>query len=349
MAWWMVLGFVVVFAAVVGFNAWCDPLGILGSGRYRVVSKPWIDRTYKLELLRTRKDPPDALILGSSTILDVDPAYIRELTGGEVFNAGVSDNSPLDAQLLSGYALDRWKGDPPELLYGLDVGSFVGTSPSAAIIQNPELRGQLPAWDQLQLVSEAYRPLLDLRRVTLSWRTFRAGRSRPLPPLEQLYQPDGRARGTSIGQALAVDDRTAQRKLGIRVQTNATLGQFPALDAREVEAFEHFLQVANDHGIKPTVFLPPIEPSRLDRKHLSGADHRYWSDWNDRHDDVIRLLRRESKVHQLRWYDLTDVREIGGSRQSFHDYLHMDVAAVRQMLDHLQQIGALTPEKLTKK
>src|SRR5713226_9571413 len=101
------------------------------------------DHTTKLELLRSQR--PQLLVLGSSRVLKLEPAYLERRTGLRAFNLGVASGQPEDSLCLFRYATERLRLPVRRVVLGVDVDSFTPTAPvNPQLRKDPRLRGFLP-------------------------------------------------------------------------------------------------------------------------------------------------------------------------------------------------------------
>src|SRR5437868_6833021 len=100
---WFFLGALLIQLAVVAtFNIVVNP--------YRLYRSQWVppviqdDYTAKMELLRHCQ--PRLLVLGSSRVRKLEPAYLQRCTGLPAFNMGVASSLPEDWICLFRYATE---------------------------------------------------------------------------------------------------------------------------------------------------------------------------------------------------------------------------------------------------
>lgn len=148
-----------------------DPLGLYGSPLK--LSLNWQLRSLKAELLAEAEPPPQALILGSSWMRNIDPLEIEQHFGLRAFNAGVNNGLFPDFLGFTRLAVEGC-GHPIELIIvGIDPGSFVsGTILHDHAVHVPELRRYLPDphWSFLRSrrLMWSYLQLNESRRVLFS-------------------------------------------------------------------------------------------------------------------------------------------------------------------------------------
>lgn len=83
-----------LLVALAALNILVDPLGYFGMGL--LPRATWDDRDAKARLFLAQQLRPQALVLGSSRTMKLDPACIQSATGLTAFNFGVSGGRPED-------------------------------------------------------------------------------------------------------------------------------------------------------------------------------------------------------------------------------------------------------------
>jgi hypothetical protein len=311
----------VLITAVVGFNLLTDPWGVFGVG----IFPPRVnqDRTTKADLLTELSQPPELLIYGSSRAWTVEAARVEQATGLRTFNAAVTAGRPSDAYVFTEVVHDRWPEAAPDYLWLLDVEAFQrGTLPPSlladsrfsrylpwrarAAAQLDEL-GWLASWSGLQASYDVWKKHPTREKVRASW-------------LKRI-SPDGTVKTPPSSEAKAGPK-------ALRTWSEEELAQyqgFSGLDAEAETYVEKTLQLFASWGGKGIVVLTPTQPDVLTAAQKAG--------WDERHDEVLRLLERLQQQYDFAVVDMIGVESFGGDPDGFFDATHMTRENQRRMID----------------
>jgi hypothetical protein len=318
----------VLVAAVAAFNLLTDPWGVFGVG----IFPPRVnqDRTTKADLLTELGQPPELLIYGSSRAWTVEAARVEQATDLRTFNAAVTAGRPSDAYVFTEVVHDRWPQAAPDFLWLLDVEAFQrGTLPPSlladsrfsrylpwrarAAAQLDEL-GWLASWSGLQASYDVWKKHPTREKVRASW-------------LKRI-SPDGTVKTPPSSEAKAGPK-------ALRAWSEAELTQYQAFSGLDAEAetyVEKTLRLFASWGGKGIVVLTPTQPDVLTAVQKAG--------WDERHDEVLRLLERLQKQYDFAVVDMTGVEAFGGDPAGFFDATHMTRENQRRMIDAaLEQAG----------
>ena len=251
-----------------------------------LVGAPCTDRSVKLTLIDQARGSPQILILGSSRARQAEPAFVRQLTGKNAFNAAVTGGTAADAWVMTRFAADRFPHRPRHYIWFVDVGIATnGVNP--ALRADPRARRYLSA----------------------------ACRER------SRYRADGSLVRPSIGPGAGLAAAVAKLVAGVRANPPRSRGPN---DPKRYVYFERAIRYMNDHGARPVIVLNPIHPEvlaelrrhgypprvtalaylrrlqrRLDFVFVDGQDIRSWggsaTDWSNathvNRTNMRRLLR----------------------------------------------------------
>jgi hypothetical protein len=305
---------------VATLNYLVNPLGIYSTRLF----EPLVlhSRTEKMRLYRAAQPPPEIVVLGSSSSFTMSPAYIRERTGRQAFNASLHGGVPEDFLAFLRYmaSLDKL----PKLLI----------VPMSVELVRPDLPTGFEPHDPLKPyveresrdLLEGTRWLLTLEQTRASLRLLAAeGKGRP--PSHYRFDADGWAHFAEDGTPLEkiVDAYLATKEWG------PGLFGFRDLDAAQIAYFRQFLTLARRLDVKVIVYLPPLYPR---------AVAFYERETN------LPALRTQLVEHLRAWqaggliaavHDFTRVETFGGDASEFHDLAHPTAAASRRMLDLMLQ------------
>lgn len=341
---------VLLLACVVGFNAYVDPFGVTPSDRYTPVVQNTTDRQAKLALIDRLDDAPDSLILGSSRVLKLDPAYIEKSTGTTAFNAGLSSARPQESFVFASYMGDKFEGKFPHLVWGLDIEQFRekpvgGESYSGVLLREPELRQYLPREDQWKGLADMYRPLVEWQTTKVSLRVVREAKVQDVSEerqINRLIQRDFAASGfrkrdlhdRAFARGATLQPRMEKQVEGYeRSVWGPEAPEFDGLGATPTRWIEQAIQLANDRGDEPTIFLTTVHPFAQARYGERG--------WNDRKADVEQYFETlQEKGLDFQLLDYTSVDSFGGDPNLFYDGVHLQPPNLQRLVDDLAKRGA---------
>jgi hypothetical protein len=299
----------------VAVNVLVDPLGLVHRDPAGSLSEESSYRIWKRQLVDGLAAPPQVLLLGSSTMRDIDPQLIRTDAHRTAFNASVVGGSPLDAWVLQGLVHDRYPHAAPHVVYGVDIDlTFRDLDPSPALLRDPALRGQLGARDLVDVGSTVLRPYLTLAMTRTSLRMAMHGVQPPAPrPADTMFRADGFRlldpyRHTHLRRRLP---RETARFADL-VYRN---GDYRVLAERPRRYLERMIVAANAAGDTPTFVVMPVQPWAHAQLGPLGQDAR--------HAVVLGWLHRMQQRHRLRVVDLADPTSFAGTAEGFRDNVHL--------------------------
>ena len=175
-----------------GFNYFIDPYGIYGVNR--LIPGLREKRFTKTALLKQAMPKPELLILGSSRVRSMDPAYALSLFKVPAYNFGVDGANPSDWYAAARYAVDGLHDPIHIIILGVDTGSF---SESINYVYSPAYVPELRRYLSFPLISWA-RTLKNLWspfQLQDSYRTLKEWRRNARRGRRMVLKPDVRADG----------------------------------------------------------------------------------------------------------------------------------------------------------
>ena len=328
----------VIFAAVVGFNAAVDPYGTLGTGWVPPVESQNSERLGKVDLLEEMKPAPKALALGTSTMRMYDPHHQEQLSGDRTFNASVSGSSLRTAYAFVAFAHHRLNLKP-HVVWGLDVEGLHKRPEQP--LGDARLQRELPRTDRWSSRITALQPIVDLRTVDVSLKALQSRDDRKAPDTKgqraiaqahKLFDAHGFVKKDPLqgvdreGRLTTVTERYARD-----VYRN---GGYTELDAKMQRYVRRTIELANSYGDTPTIVLMPLHPEA--HKVLGPLG------WDARRNDIRRFMHKlEEDGLKLHFEDMSDPATFHADTDKFHDGVHMHKKTMHRMMDELERRGAL--------
>jgi len=289
-----------------------------GTYRSRVVPQLlWGARGQKLSLLATANPAPQALILGSSRIMNLAPTDLQKATGLVAFNAGVDVARPEDFYVLLRYAVERLHLHPRLIVIGVDVEAFHNHEPPHYYLQQPtELTPYLwtqpnPHWrwakfTKLFTYDETRSSLTALYKVTTGH-------------ADQLERTDSDGLTHCDGWSRQMAD--GNRELGESIRDTISrfaprYDDYTALSRERLDYLRATLDFAHQSGSQTVIFLTPTHPL----VEAGLQPHGYAS----RKAEVIAAVQSISDQTKTPFYDFSSPREFGGEITHFIDGVHHD-------------------------
>jgi hypothetical protein len=324
---WLLAAAVGTLLLAAGLNALVDPYDTFGTGLFPTVIPE--DSSTKVNLLDALPAPPQAVVLGSSRAMRIEPSYIQKQTGLRTFNAAVRSGTPLDAWAFANYIHHRFPGDDPRYLWMLDINAFQYQAPAFHdnLFHTPALARYFPSADRNSLsLSDAW-TLLSWQTTKDSLRSVRA-EIEGTPPL---IKADKRAPGefTADGGRTSGDFGTKGATLAVRIKVTASQikrdYRSPTFSPQPTHYFLKTLAAMNSWGISPVLVLTPIHPKLHAIIGPLG--------WDVRHRQVLAYLAGLQAKYRFTVIDMTSIASFGGSPDDFYDGSHMKVKNLRLMID----------------
>jgi hypothetical protein len=289
---------------------------------------------------------PQIVILGSSRVMQVQPAYLEALTGRRAFNYGLPDAYPFELLAQVRYLL-RCGAKPEMLVVGVDEFTF-GDRPLEPhhflLAGHPGLWAEVPAPERLRVVLGAWQSMRDettfksLVRLCRIWPTS----PRSFRDAQDVVLEDGwtvfpkatlaRARGEfNLAQRIAATAAEYRGRFHID-QPEGVRALHP--HARNLEYFRQLLELAHAEQIEVRVLLTPLQPA-LEREIVTPEIAQVRREVSARLRD---LCDRYGAVYR----DFTDLASFGGEPDEFADGNHVTSVNARRMMDTLLEIDPAT-------
>jgi hypothetical protein len=335
----LVLAFLASLACVYGAIL---AVNVLGNARDAFPSPlcPTItERAWKTRRLLEsveRGTPPQALVFGSSRMMQVQPEYVRAITGKRTFNYAVGSATPVDFLAQLRFALHA-NIKPDLLILGVDEFLFCeAPGPNLRLLGDAGLFAQVPFPENLDIVAEELgsigvgdtaRSLANLAR--LGWKEPRRVEDVEAVLLEDGYlikareERETRANTRDFGRELEATAVYYQQTFGFPAPNPPGCRPSP----RKVALFREFLDLARANGIEMRVMLLPLHPA-FEQKILSP-------ELREVRRELDSFLREACHEHNFTYRNFEELASFGGSPDEFWDGSHLTPKNVRRMINTL--------------
>jgi hypothetical protein len=275
------------------------------------------DHTTKLELLRCRR--PQLLVLGSSRVLKLEPAYLERRTGLRAFNLGVASGQAEDSLCLLRYATEGLRLPVRWVVLGVDVDSFTPTAPvNPQLRKNPCLRAFLPP----ELRPGWTAPIGDLlEALTLDQLTM---------SIRALWPRSGRRLGRFDADGLlhnAAEKRPLDLSLDMRPYMRR-FGNYSYLSPARLGYLDEIARLCRRRRIRLSVFLTTVHA-----QYARSVAATYWP----RYRELVPLMERKAPKEGFTFTDCSQVEKYGGDPNDFYDCSHVKCGNSRRIIDHVIQ------------
>lgn len=303
-----------LLAAVALFNLWANPEGLYPTKFLPPVIAD--HRPEKIFLMSTRHPKPEALVLGSSRSMKIEPALVERYTGLKTFNAAVFQAYTEDDYALLRYAVEKAGIRPKLVIIGVEWANFSDDPRNTYLTRPSPLSEYLPG-------QPAWRGYLDLVGTAISWPETSLSLDavgkfvlRRTPPPRQIHiEPDGylirdqderaKANGTFQIAHLMVYSRKLYEQ---------RLRSFYFLPER-VRYFQEMLQYCRERHIQVMVFATPVYHEIFDGE--SSEDRQ-------REQAAIDTMRALAEQGGASFDDFLHVESFAGEPEAFFDGTHID-------------------------
>ena len=309
---------VAIFGILLGLNVHVDPHGIFGTGRFPVLTAT--SRTEKLARLEALSPAPEALILGSSTMMRVDPAVLERLSGFKSFNASVDSAKSEDFLALLEYVTRQLQLKPRLVLVGVSPRTFTEMANEGMderLLANHRLLRHVPmhpvarTWRRASL----YLQTLDWTYVADVFASARASSGTAVPSkyiftasgflgIEEPYDRPGDYRGTA----------THER---------------PGLSRERQHYFEQFLARCGELGADGHVLVTPESPD-----HIAFQNQQMDGLYDRRNRELVAYLQSLSSTYGFRLHNFDRIEAFGGVHE-FMGYNHPSIRNGTLMLEQM--------------
>lgn len=308
--------FVTILILGIGMTAalalYVDPFGTFGTGRIPPLLTN--EREDKPKAFLALDPSPQAIVIGSSRVMKLNPACVRELTGIPAFNFGLGNAHMEDLVAVVRFYQARSRAPLRELIIGLDVEMFDNKEVDQRTLSSRSLAPYVGGDASLSW-STASRALFGMQAFEAAFTSIRhhmhpAGAShRTTGPDGLLTYPDweGELRNGTFRQAPHLTE-IAER---LKNEEN----DFTKLSAPRVAMFLDLVRSVHQAGTTIDVYIPPLHPAVLAAWAKSPLAARTLNV-----DEMLRDLEREGVIRYLK---VNRVEDFGGDQAAYFDGIHM--------------------------
>jgi len=292
----------------------------------------WVARGEKVQLLQEQEQPIEALVLGSSRAMKIEPSKVEQITGLRTFNAAVNSARSEDYLAMLRWAVEDAYVVPKQVVLGLDVEAFHNAVPvDLRALSVPQLAAKLPLRLAMQARVERLKRALGLPELRLALRSVANVDNRAAP--DAVFDQSGLLtyRGWDAQLASGTLDLAANVESSIRGYRSRFAG-FSALDEERVLLFEELLVFCDRQGIKLSAYITPVHPD-------IARDLALHSTYEERLMELRSLLAELGSRHRFDLLDASNIEAIGGSAEHFYDGGHPQVQNNRLILEQLLGVG----------
>ena len=320
---------VIILAALLNFIV--DPYGIYGVHLLPRTEINFYEK--KLELFSNYQPPAEALIVGSSRGIALDPDMVEELTGKRAFNFSVPGAKAETFYATLRLAVEDF-GDPvDELILAVDPESFHPTMPiqpesvymaqcSRYFIYNPDVQA---GW------AERVGLLFTLDQTSESIDSLGSVLKASMGRQKMEFRDDGYSTWVQREREIAEGTYNLESVLETRIrkypERSLMLSSFTHLGETRMKYWEDFLDLCEERGVKVYAFLPPYHPRLSEVLHNFGADGIL--------SEVSEYLEATVESHGGAYRDFRDIRSFGGDPNLFYDEIHMRPENATLLLENL--------------
>lgn len=305
---------IVFLVAVALFNLWANPEGLFPTKFLPPVIAD--QRPEKVYLLSTRRPKPEALVLGSSRTMKIEPTLVERYTGLRTFNAAVFGGYTEDDYALLRYAVEKAGIQPRLVIIGVEWENFADDPRNNYLTRPNPLSEYLPG-------TPAWLGYLDLVGTAISWPETSLSLDavgkfvlRRTPPPPQIHiEPDGylirdqderaKANGTfQLGHLMVYSRKIYQQRL-----------RSFSFHPERVRYFQELLQYCRQRHIRVMVFATPVYHEIFEGE--DAADRQ-------REQAAVDTMRTLAEQGGASFDDFLHVESFGGEPEAFFDGTHID-------------------------
>ena len=295
-------------------NYFVNPTGLHAPKLLPTVN--WNVRATKTELLQHAQPKPEALILGSSRAMKIQPALVQQLTGLATFNATVEGAMTEDDYVMLRYACERAGAQPKLLIIGVDVEAFHNARPSnVALLISDELSELAPGGTRLSEWKKFTR-LYSWEETKLTWRSLRhvvIG----YPTTWNRFDADGYLHYLLYEKERAAGNYPLQRRIDAFADDYSTrFTGYTQLSPERVEYLHDIMDYARQRHMRVILFLTTLHPRVIQVVESKGYEQRYA--------EVKQLLEQMKQQYGSEVFDFSTVDKFGGQNDWFYDGAHID-------------------------
>jgi hypothetical protein len=327
-----------VLASALAVNVMGNASGLFPSPLFPPLSeRAW--KTRRLDDAVRADRPPKVIVLGSSRVMQIQPQYIRAITGKAAFNYGVSTATPTDYLTQLRYLLKI--GCRPDLvLLGVDESSFHGKRRPEELqtLGHLGLFMEMPSSENLDILAESLRGI-DLGTTLRSLSKLVGKKRSNLRRVEaagNILLEDGYLIYCKHVRKLedGTFDQAANIAADVGREARVALMHQSLLQptSEKMDHFEQFLAIARAEGIEVRVVFLPLHPDyerRLFTEELSRARSA-----------MSQNIQRTCVKYGAVYRDFTKLASYGGDPKEFYDSQHQTAINTRRMVNAIVGVTA---------
>jgi hypothetical protein len=328
--------FAIVAGGLIGVGALCaalaDPLLVFGTG--------WIESIFTSEneekpaAFLSISPPPQAVVIGSSRVMKINPACLKQATGLQSFNFGLSNSvvEGWDASLRFAHE----HGPIKQVVLGVDVEGFnAHNEVDPRLTTSKYLRDYVGAGSRLTF-DKVTRALFGMQALRFTFSTLRYHfSSQPVFARPTTFSSDGFITYT---QWEGLERRGELPRAQILEQSRRVLtqmlwsGNFDELSPQRLALFVRMLEYAKREGIVVDAYVTMVQPTLA---HVAA-----WQQVATRTAELEQLLTQLDRQHLLRYHPFSRVEDFGGDPAFYFDGLHMTEANTSRLVSWVfHQVG----------
>ena len=346
--------FVALLVAMFWINIAGNSTGLFPSQRNpSMAERAWKTRRVDDAVRRGRE--PGVMIMGSSRVMQIQPAYVEGMTKLPTFNYGVSAAGPIDFLAQLRYLIGR-NYAPKMIVIGLDESAFSDVT-SKYELQSAGHWGlfkELPFPENLNI---AGRVLSNVTPDT-TWASLNVLAHPPQRPNKSIKRAGSLLLEDGYiiyrDRVLAAESGTYDREQAIRKSarkwTKAMTGDEAEASSlepqpRRVELFRQFLELAHTHHIEVKAMYLPLHPE-FERIGITPK-------MQEARDRLNGILRDLCQQYGATYRDFRKLDSFGADPKEFWDGAHLTPENMRRMVNALfdkppgQVVAKFTPDRKT--
>lgn len=277
----------------------------------------WNTRPLKTTLLKNMQPPPEALILGSSRVMNLSPDELERVSRLRTFNAGVDLARTEDFYAMLRYAVEDANVRPKLLVLGCDVDMFHNQAPSNAYLRRPSLLSSFLQHNEATYWRwHNFTELFSYDQTKVSLITLAKLTRRNRFKFWDIS-------GNGYARFIDWERRRSAGKMDVHQEISSHIsrygGRFDSFTQVSQERLAYFvatLQYAREHGIEVVVFLTPIHPELERALQAHGYDQRKR--------EVTAAVSEVCARWNVPFHDFSSPASFGGDPSHFYDGRHYD-------------------------
>lgn len=314
-------------------NMAVDPYNELGHRKYVPLPLVQVARSEKLRLFGEQPGTPELIVLGSSRVMELNPARM----GNPGFNMAVNSAQPEDLLAQTIWLSDR-RALPKAVVIGIDFDMFNARIRTDArlvsmrflydlISDLPEVRRLAESDDQHQIIPTFWRKYLSRRMFLDSRRAIEANikRERPRSEFESnglLVRRSDLAKRAKDGWAAAISMEAIEPYFAEK------FSGYEEVSPLRVAVLERALRRLAEKGIATTLVLTAYHPILLERIEADPL-------LRPRLHEVRGLLERLAKQYEATFWDASDIAAIPCNPNEMWDVVHLMPECAERLADRL--------------